>query len=202
MKLGEKILELRKKNWFSQEQLGEKINVTRQTISNWELGETSPNPEQLKLLSKVLNVSIDELLDNDIQSVLVEKVSNTEKLAGLVLKVLKWLGIIFIIFLVIDVVALILFSSSGNFVEYHGASTICKAVGDNSSIMFIQDIIVLPEFQRQGIGSGLLTQTLDYFKDVYQIHLLTDNSEKTVKFYESVGMKNLAEFDCVAFTKL
>lgn len=91
MKLGEKILELRKKNGFSQEQLGEKINVTRQTISNWELGETSPNPEQLKLLSKVLNVSIDELLDNDIQSVLVEKVSNTEKLAGLVLKVLKWL---------------------------------------------------------------------------------------------------------------
>lgn len=35
MKLGEKILELRKKNGFSQEQLGEKINVTRQTISNW-----------------------------------------------------------------------------------------------------------------------------------------------------------------------
>ena len=67
MKLGEKILELRKKNGFSQEQLGEKINVTRQTISNWELGETSPNPEQLKLLSKVLNVSIDELLDNDIK---------------------------------------------------------------------------------------------------------------------------------------
>ena len=62
MKLGEKILELRKKNGFSQEQLGEKINVTRQTISNWELGETSPNPEQLKLLSKVLNVSITDFL--------------------------------------------------------------------------------------------------------------------------------------------
>ena len=99
MTLGEKIFELRKKCGLSQEQLGEKINVTRQTISNWELGETSPNPEQLKLISKELNVSIDELLDNDIQSVLVEKVSNTEKLAGLVLKVLKWLGIIFIIVL-------------------------------------------------------------------------------------------------------
>ena len=47
MKLGEKILELRKKNALSQEQLGEKLEVTRQTISNWELGETSPNPEQL-----------------------------------------------------------------------------------------------------------------------------------------------------------
>ena len=110
MKLGEKILELRKKNWLSQEQLVEKINVTRQTISNWELGETSPNPEQLKLLSKELNVSIDELLDNDIQSVLVEKVSNTEKLAGLVLKILKWLGIVFVVLLIIDVLALILFT--------------------------------------------------------------------------------------------
>ena len=109
MTLGEKIFELRKKCGLSQEQLGEKINVTRQTISNWELGETSPNPEQLKLISKELNVSIDELLDNDIQSVLVEKVSNTEKLAGLVLKVLKWLGIIFIIVLIIDIASLVLF---------------------------------------------------------------------------------------------
>ena len=101
---------MRKKCGLSQEQLGEKINVTRQTISNWELGETSPNLEQLKLLSKELNVSIDELLDNDIQSVLVEKVSNTEKLAGLVLKVLKCLGIFFIIVLIIDIVSLILFT--------------------------------------------------------------------------------------------
>ena len=110
MTLGEKIFELRKKCGLSQEQFGEKINVTRQTISNWELGETSPNPEQLKLISKELNVSIDELLDNDIKSVIVEKVSNTEKLAGLVLKILKWLGIIFVVFLIIDIVALILFT--------------------------------------------------------------------------------------------
>ena len=109
MKLGEKILELRKKNGFSQEQLGEKINVTRQTISNWELGETSPNPEQLKLLSKVLNVSIDELLDNDIQSVLVEKVSNTEKLAGMGMKATKFIGIAFLILLIIDIISFIIF---------------------------------------------------------------------------------------------
>ena len=110
MKLGEKILELRKKQGFSQEQLGEKINVTRQTISNWELGETSPNPEQLKLISKELNISIDELLDNDVKSVLVEKVSNTEKLAGLVLRVLKCLGKIFLIVMVVDVISLLVFA--------------------------------------------------------------------------------------------
>lgn len=73
MALSQSIFELRKKNGLSQEQLGEKINVSRQTISNWELGETSPNSEQLMLLSKTLGVSVDELLGNDIQSVLVKK---------------------------------------------------------------------------------------------------------------------------------
>ena len=67
MKLGDNIFKLRKDCKLSQEQLAEKVDVTRQTISNWELGETSPNPEQLKLLSKALNVSIDELLNNDIK---------------------------------------------------------------------------------------------------------------------------------------
>ena len=89
MTLGQNILKMRKKSGLSQEELGEKVNVTRQTISNWELDETQPNPDQLKLLSKYLNVSIDELLDHDIKSVLVEKVSNTEKLAGLILKIIK-----------------------------------------------------------------------------------------------------------------
>ena len=86
MLLGSKILELRRKQGLSQEQLGEKVNVTRQTISNWELGETAPNPEQLKLLSKALNISIDELLDNDVKNVLVERVNNTERLAGIIIK--------------------------------------------------------------------------------------------------------------------
>lgn len=87
MKLGEKLLSLRKKKGLTQEELAEKIDVTRQTISNWELNETSPNPEQLKKLSKELNVSIDELLDNDIKDILVEKVSSTEKTTKTTLKV-------------------------------------------------------------------------------------------------------------------
>lgn len=65
MELNKNIYELRKKKGFSQEQLAEKLKVSRQTISNWELGETSPNPEQLLLLSKTLEVSTDNLLGND-----------------------------------------------------------------------------------------------------------------------------------------
>lgn len=110
MNLGKNILRLRKSAKLSQELLAEKIGVSRQTISNWELGETSPNPEQLKLLSKTLNISVDELLENDVKELLVEKVSNTEKLAGIIIKILKAIGIIFIVLIIIDIIALILFS--------------------------------------------------------------------------------------------
>ena len=107
--LGENILKLRKKNGLSQEQLGEKINVTRQTISYWELGETAPNPEQLKLLSQSLNISIDELLDNDINSRMKEKIINIEKTTNIGIKVMKFIGIAFAIMLIIDIISFIIF---------------------------------------------------------------------------------------------
>ena len=109
MELGNKILELRKQEKLSQEQLAEKMNVTRQTISKWELIETTPDIKQAKELSKIFKVSLDELTDNDISNIVVQKVSNTEKLAGLVLKVSKWLGICFLITLVIDIISFIIY---------------------------------------------------------------------------------------------
>uniref|UniRef100_UPI004029D66F helix-turn-helix domain-containing protein n=1 Tax=Candidatus Ventrenecus sp. TaxID=3085654 RepID=UPI004029D66F len=113
MNLGDKILQLRKKNGLSQEQLGEKVDVTRQTISNWELGETTPNPEQLKKMSKAFNVSIDEILDNDSKEFLMNKISNTEKLAGIIIKILKVIGfviVVYIIFMIIVVIGLGVFT--------------------------------------------------------------------------------------------
>lgn len=56
------IFELRNKNGLSQEELAEKIYVTRQAVSRWETGETIPNTETLKLLSKLFDVSINTLL--------------------------------------------------------------------------------------------------------------------------------------------
>lgn len=110
MDLGNKILELRKESKMSQEQLAEKLNITRQTISNWELNETTPDLKQSRELSKIFNISLDELVNNNIKDILVEKVSNTEKLAGIVIKILKWIGIAFLVMLIIDVIAFILFA--------------------------------------------------------------------------------------------
>ena len=111
MKLGEQLVTLRKENKLSQEQLAEKIGVTRQTISNWELGETAPNPEQLKLLSQIFHVSIDKLLGNDHEAVLVEKISNTERLAGIIIKILKGIGILLILYLVLAIISFFLFNT-------------------------------------------------------------------------------------------
>lgn len=56
------ILKLRTENGLSQEELAEKVFVTRQAVSRWETGETVPNTETLKLLSKLFDVSINTLL--------------------------------------------------------------------------------------------------------------------------------------------
>ena len=61
MNFNEQLITLRKQNGLSQEQLGEQIGVSRQTISKWELGETTPEMGKLIQLSSYFDVSIDEL---------------------------------------------------------------------------------------------------------------------------------------------
>ena len=111
MEIGNNIVNLRKKSGLSQEELAEKVGVARQTISKWELGETSPDLKQAKELSKIFKVSLDELADNDIKEILVEKTTNTEKLAGLILKLIKFI-IIFIIVVPIILVGARIISKS------------------------------------------------------------------------------------------
>ena len=67
MNINEKILLLRKKEGLSQENLAEKLNVTRQTISNWESGQTTPDIVQAKNISKIFKISLDDLTDNKLE---------------------------------------------------------------------------------------------------------------------------------------
>lgn len=67
MVIGEKITELRKKYNYTQENLAERIGVTRQTLSNWESNITSPDLNQASLLCKELKISINDLLDNELE---------------------------------------------------------------------------------------------------------------------------------------
>lgn len=63
------IYQLRMKNGLSQDELAEKLFVTRQAVSRWENGDTQPNTETLKLLSKLFDVSINTLLGTPCQLV-------------------------------------------------------------------------------------------------------------------------------------
>lgn len=67
MKTKEIIKNLREKHNLTQDELAEHLMVTRQAISRWETGETEPNTETLKLLSKEFNVSINTLLGSPVQ---------------------------------------------------------------------------------------------------------------------------------------
>lgn len=78
---------------------------------------------------------------------------------------------------------------------------ILRMVGDGHSIIYIQDIIVAPALQRQGIGSRLLTQALERYTHVYQKVLLTDNTEKTVRFYEKLGFATAQAYGCACFVR-
>lgn len=65
MSLAEKILQLRKQQGVSQEELAEKVGVSRQAISKWETGESTPELERVVKLSKVFQVTTDYLLNDD-----------------------------------------------------------------------------------------------------------------------------------------
>ena len=71
-----------------------------------------------------------------------------------------------------------------------------RLVGDGFSLVFVQDLIVLPSYQRQGIGSSLMKETLEDFKEAYQVQLATEQTEKNVGFYRSMGFETLSTYDC------
>lgn len=77
-----------------------------------------------------------------------------------------------------------------------------RIVGDGYTIVFIQDILVFPEEQRKGIGSALLRAVLGKFSHVRQIQLATDNTPKTIAFYQSLGFREMSEIGCCAFMKV
>lgn len=79
---------------------------------------------------------------------------------------------------------------------------IVRLVGDGYSIIYIQDILILPEYQRKGIGRALMEKILNTYKHVYQKTLMTDNTEKSIQFYKSVGFTMDTDVECRAFMKV
>lgn len=98
MEFHEKLQQLRKQSNLTQEQLAEKLFVSRTAVSKWESGRGSPNLESLKCLSKLFGISIDELLSNDELLELAErdKRANIGRVIGLVFGALDVIALAFL----------------------------------------------------------------------------------------------------------
>ena len=78
---------------------------------------------------------------------------------------------------------------------------IIRVVGDGETIVFVQDILVFPEYRRKGIGTALLKEIMSKYGHVRQIELVTDSKPETIAFYESAGFRKLSDLGCTGFMK-
>ncbi|WP_404456805.1 GNAT family N-acetyltransferase [Oceanobacillus kapialis] len=77
-----------------------------------------------------------------------------------------------------------------------------RAVGDGLTILYIQDILVLKDYQNQGIATQLMEQMLDNYKNVRQKVLLTEEAPDVRHFYEKNGFMSCDQGSAVAFARL
>lgn len=121
MEFNNKLYNLRKQRGLSQEELANRLNVSRQTISKWEVGESTPDMEKLVALSDLFEISLDELVmdkipahvgetssKSDIVNVLNDKVITDENKQN-AKRGLKIVAIVLGIILLIDVIFMIVY---------------------------------------------------------------------------------------------
>ena len=78
---------------------------------------------------------------------------------------------------------------------------IIRVVGDGASIVFVQDLLVLPEYRRRGIGSRLLDRVVRHYSEVYQMELLSDDTPEANAFYKANGFMKVGDAGLSAFVK-
>ena len=81
IEIADRLIKLRKKNGYSQEELADKLGLSRQAVSKWERAEASPDTDNLICLAKLYGVSLDELLstDEDVETIVKEQVKTEEE---------------------------------------------------------------------------------------------------------------------------
>ncbi len=181
--LGEKIISERKKCKLSQEDLAEKLGITRQTISNWELNETSPDLKQASKLCDIFNISLDELTGKE--SAILTKLDKTESNSKLIIKLVKTVGITLgtLIFILLCIVSFYIYSTNyytaeptatgeGKICYYNGKIsdyTVMKNNSDGSLSYDIGDINIMNDLDLYNVKEGepkeILEKIVKYIKD-------------------------------------
>ena len=123
MEFNNKLYELRKKRGYSQEELANRLNVSRQTVSKWEVGESTPDMEKLVAISDLFEMSLDELVKDKVpeQAAPQEQIVRSEFYSDLkkhvlteenkkkTQKGLKIAGIAFGVFLLVDFLTFLIY---------------------------------------------------------------------------------------------
>lgn len=181
--LGEKIISERKKCKLSQEDLAEKLGITRQTISNWELNETSPDLKQASKLCDIFNISLDELTGKE--NAILTRLDKTENNSKLIIKLVKTVGITLgtLIFILLCIVSIYIYSTNyytaeptatgeGRFCYYNGKIsnyTVMKNNSDGSLSYDIGDINIMNDLDLYNVKKGepkeILEKIVKYIKD-------------------------------------
>lgn len=181
--LGEKIISERKKCKLSQEDLAEKLGITRQTISNWELNETSPDLKQASKLCDIFNISLDELTGKE--NAILTKLDKTESNSKLIIKLVKTVGITLgtLTFILLCIVSIYIYSTNyytaeptatgeGRFCYYNGKIsdyTVMKNNSDGSLSYDIGDINIMNDLDLYNVKKGepkeILEKIVKYIKD-------------------------------------
>lgn len=173
--IGEKIISERKKHKLNQEDLAELIGVTRQTISNWELNETSPDLKQAQKLSDIFNISMDELIGK--KNIILEKIDKTESNSNLIIKLIKTLGITLgtLIFILVCIIGIYFYTTNyyeselistgeGRICYYNGKISnyvIMKNNGDNSLSFDIEESSIVNDLNLYNVKTGNPKEILD-----------------------------------------
>ncbi len=181
--LGEKIISERKKCKLSQEDLAEKLGITRQTISNWELNETSPDLKQASKLCDIFNLSLDELTGKE--NAILTKLDKTESNSKLIIKLVKTVGITLgtLIFILLCIVSIYIYSTNyytaeptatgeGRLCYYNGKIsdyTVMKNNSDGSLSYDVGNINIINDLDLYNIKTGepkeVLEKIVKYIKD-------------------------------------
>lgn len=175
MILGKNIYELRKQNNLSQEQLAEKMGVARQTISKWELGETSPDIEQAKELSKIFQISLDELTNNEIKNPIITKVNKIDVTSTKIINILKIILIVVSLIIIFQVSIIFFNDYFATEPSSYSVSFNCQVDNTNYSYKIIKD--------KQISGLKLYTNDIDLKIDASNyddIELLQSDINKKV----------------------
>lgn len=204
MKFNEKLIELRKKKGMSQEELGYELNVTRQTVSKWELGQTTPEMDKLVEISKFFGISLDELTNNqenkeEINNEDQDVISNTN---GLNKKMIDKRGILIILIVVLIIIAVIW--------------GIDRKKKEKNAINFAKDIVgsVMDETSAGkkdvlGIVSGVTNMIQNQYSEMQESEIKQNNVENAQNYisgmfekFEDLSEKQKNKSDKESFTKV